>query len=73
VQGTELPLLPGAPVQVQQQNPDLTWTLAAEGTVNADGTFAVPVVLPTGAMYRVVVTPGHGYSPATTASQTVVR
>jgi SpoIID/LytB domain protein len=73
VLGTELPLLPGAPVQVQQQNADLTWTVAAEGTVNADGTFAVPVVLPTGASYRIVVTPGHGYSPATTTPLTVVR
>jgi stage II sporulation protein D len=67
VQGTELPALADAPVQVQLQNPDLTWTVAAEGTVNADGTFAVPALLPTGGAYRVVVTPGRGYAPATTA------
>ena len=73
VQGTELPLLPDAPVQVQLQNPDLTWTLAAEGTVGADGTFAVPATLPTGSIYRVVVTPGRGYAPATTTPLTVVR
>ena len=73
VQGNELPLLPDAPVQVQLQNPDLTWAVAATGTVNADGTFSVPASLPTGSIYRVVVTPGRGYTPATTTSQTVVR
>ena len=60
-------------MQVQVQNPDLTWTVAATGTVNADGTFAVPAPLPTGSVYRVVVTPGHGYAPATTAPQIVAR
>jgi stage II sporulation protein D len=72
VQGTETPLLPDAPVQVQVQNPDLTWTLIAEGTVAADGTFAVPAAIPSGSTYRVVVTPGRGYAPATT-SPTVAR
>jgi stage II sporulation protein D len=73
VQGTEQPLLPDAPVDVQLQNPDQTWTTAAQSTVNADGTFVVPVVLPPGSFYRVVVTPGRGYAPATTSSQTVAR
>jgi stage II sporulation protein D len=73
VQGDEQPLLPDAPVQVQVQNPDLTWTVAAEGTINADGTFSVPVTIPPGSMYRVVVTPGRGYAPATTTPQTVAR
>jgi hypothetical protein len=73
VQGDEQPLLPDAPVQVQVQNPDLTWTVAAEGTVNADGTFTVPVTLPPGSLYRIVVTPGRGYAPATTTPQTVAR
>jgi len=73
IQGNELPLLPGAPVQLQLQNADLTWTLAAESTVDADGTFVVPVMLPPGSIYRVVVTPASGYAPATTASQTVAR
>jgi stage II sporulation protein D len=73
VQGNEAPLLPDAPVQVQLQNPDLTWTLAAESTVNADGTFVVPVTLPPGSNYRVVVTPGRGYAPATTTPLTVAR
>jgi stage II sporulation protein D len=72
VRGTEMPLLPDAPVQVQVQNPDLTWSLLAEGTVAADGTFAVPASVPAGGIYRVVVTPGRGYAPATT-SPTVAR
>jgi stage II sporulation protein D len=73
VQGTELPVLPDAPVQVQLQNPDLTWTAAGDATVNTDGTFAVPVALPPGSNYRVVVTPGRGYAPATTTTLTVAR
>jgi stage II sporulation protein D len=73
VQGTEEPLLPDAPVQVQLQNPDLTWALVGEGTVNADGTFAVPAALPAGSVYRVVVTPGRGYAPATTTPLPVAR
>ena len=48
VHGSEQPLLPDAPVQVQQQNPDRTWTTVANGTVDADGTFAVPVALTAG-------------------------
>jgi stage II sporulation protein D len=72
VEGTETPLLPDAPVQVQLQNPDLTWTPIGEGTVAADGTFAVPAAIPAGSAYRVVVTPGRGYAPATT-SPTVAR
>jgi stage II sporulation protein D len=73
LQGNETPLLPDAPVQVQLQNPDLTWTLAGESTVGADGTFVVPVTLPPGSIYRVVVTPGRGYAPATTTPLTVAR
>jgi stage II sporulation protein D len=72
VQGTETPLLPDAPVEVQVQSPDLTWTLIAAGTVAADGTFVVPAAIPAGSTYRVVVTPGRGYAPATT-SPTVAR
>jgi stage II sporulation protein D len=67
VHGHEAPLLPDAPVQVQVQNPDLSWTLLAEGTVAADGTFTVPGTVPAGGTYRVVVTPGRGYAPATTS------
>lgn len=73
VLGNELPVLPDAPVQVQIQNPDLTWADAADGVVDADGTFTVPVALPPGSNYRVVVTPGRGYAPATTTPLTVAR
>ncbi|MDX6468404.1 MAG: stage sporulation protein [Gaiellaceae bacterium] len=73
VQGTESPVLPDAPVQVQTQNADLTWTLLTQGTVAADGTFSVPATIPPGATVRVVVTPGRGYAPATTAAQVVAR
>ena len=69
VTGSEQPVLPGAPVEVDVENPDLTWTPVATGTVNADGTFAVPAALAAGATYRIVVTPGLGYAPATTTPQ----
>ena len=36
---------------------------------NADGNFSVPVALPAGATYEVVVTPGTGYAPGATAPQ----
>jgi hypothetical protein len=67
------PLLAGAPVQVQLQNADLTWTPLADATVNADGTFSVPVSLPPGSIYRIVMTPPSGYAPATTLPQPVAR
>jgi stage II sporulation protein D len=71
VQGTVQPLLAGAPIQVQVQNADLTWTDVATGVVNPDGTFAVPVAIVSGSTYRLVVTPGIGYAPATTPAQTM--
>jgi len=69
VAGSEEPALPGAPVSVDVENPDLTWTTVATGTVAADGTFIVPVAIPAGATYRIVVTPGNGYAPGATAPQ----
>jgi hypothetical protein len=69
VAGSEQPALPGAPVSVEVENPDLTWTEVATGSVDADGTFIVPVTIPAGATYRVVVTPGNGYAPGATAPQ----
>jgi hypothetical protein len=72
VQGTELPVLAGTPVTVQQLQPDQTWITVATGTVNPDGTFFVPAQLLAGATYRVVLTPGQGYAPATTVSLTAV-
>ncbi len=73
VQGTVQPVLPDAPVQVQQQAPDLTWSDVATGVVNADGTFSIPVQLASGGTYRVVVAPGHGYWPGVTTPQIAAR
>jgi SpoIID/LytB domain protein len=73
VAGTVQPVLTGAPIEIQQQNPDLTWTAVATGTVNADGTFSVPVQLTSGGTYRVSVAPAAGFAPGTTAGQVVVR
>ncbi|HXY80599.1 MAG TPA: SpoIID/LytB domain-containing protein [Gaiellaceae bacterium] len=67
VAGTELPILAGAPVQVQQQGLELTWTTIATGTVAPDGSFSVPVQLAPGGTYQVVVGPVQGYSPGATA------
>ncbi|HKB93247.1 MAG TPA: SpoIID/LytB domain-containing protein [Gaiellaceae bacterium] len=69
VAGTETPALPGAAVDVQTENPDLTWTTVATGTVADDGSFIVPVTLPADVTYRVVVTPAAGYAPGATAPQ----
>jgi stage II sporulation protein D len=73
VAGTVQPVLTGAPIEIQQQNPDLTWTAVATGTVNTDGTFSVPVQLTSGGTYRVSVAPAAGFAPGTTAGQVVVR
>jgi stage II sporulation protein D len=73
VTGSEQPVVMGASVQVQQQNADATWTTIATGSVNADGTFAVPVTLSSGGTYRVSVAPGAGYAPGASAPQIVVR
>jgi SpoIID/LytB domain protein len=73
IAGSEQPVLAGAPVAVQQQNPDLTWTTVATATVAADGTFAVPVGLTSGGTYRVTIGPATGFVAATTAPQPVVR
>jgi stage II sporulation protein D len=73
VAGSEQPPLPAAPVQVQQQNPDGTWLTAAEGIVNADGTFSVPVTLTSGWTYRVSVGPATGYTAGTTPPQVVMH
>jgi stage II sporulation protein D len=74
VTGTVQPLLPDAPVEVQQQNPDLTtWATVASAAVAADGTFSLPVQLTAGATYRVSVAPKTGFAPGTTSPQVVVR
>jgi stage II sporulation protein D len=73
ITGSELPVLPSAPVEVQQQSPDGTWTTVASGIVNDDGTFSVPVALASGGTYRVSVGPATGYAAGTTAAQIVAR
>jgi hypothetical protein len=69
VAGTVQPLLAGAPVEVDVENPDLTWTAIATGAVDPDGTFTLSVDVPAGTTYRIVVTPGQGFAPGTTAPQ----
>jgi stage II sporulation protein D len=73
IAGSEQPVLADAPVAVQQENPDLTWTTVATATVAADGTFTIPVALTPGGTYRVTVGPATGFVAATTAPQPVVR
>jgi stage II sporulation protein D len=73
VAGSEQPPLPAAPVQIQQQNPDGTWLTIAEGTVDADGTFSLPVTLTSGGTYRVSVGPATGYSAGATPPQVVMH
>jgi len=66
-------VLADAPVTVQQENADLTWTTVANATVAADGTFSIPVALTSGSTYRVTVGSATGFVAATTAPQPVVR
>ena len=72
VSGAERPVLPGATVQIQQQNPagPPAWTTLARGTVDANGAFSVPVSLPPGTV-RAVVAPGHGFWPGASPAATV--
>jgi stage II sporulation protein D len=69
VAGSAQPVLPGAPVAVQVENPDQTWTTIATGAVDADGTFSLPATVPAGATYQVVVGPALGYAPGTSTPQ----
>jgi len=73
VTGSEQPVLMGVTVDIEQQNPDLTWTPVANGLVEADGTFNVAAALTAGSTVRVVVTPptSSGYVAATSAPQIV--
>jgi SpoIID/LytB domain protein len=73
VTGSEQPVLMGAPVEVQQQNSDGTWTTVGSEPVAADGTFSLPVALDSGGTYRVTVGPASGYVAGSTAPQIVVR
>jgi stage II sporulation protein D len=73
VSGTVQPVLPSALVVVQQQNADGSWTAVATGSVNADGTFSLPVQLGSGGTYRVSVGPATGYATGASPPQIVVR
>jgi stage II sporulation protein D len=73
VSGTVQPAIMGASVRVEQQNADLTWTAVASGTVNADGSFSLPVQLAAGATYRVTVGASAGLVAASTAPRALVR
>ncbi len=73
IAGSEQPVLAAAPVQVQVQNADGTWTTVANGAVNGDGTFTLSVALVSGATYRVLVGPATGYSTGTTPAQIAAR
>ncbi|HET7648362.1 MAG TPA: SpoIID/LytB domain-containing protein [Gaiellaceae bacterium] len=71
--GTVLPALPGAAVQIQQQNPvgaAPAWTTVVTGIVDENGAFAVPVSLAPGT-YRALVAPGHGFSPGASSVATL--
>jgi hypothetical protein len=73
VTGSELPALPGATVQIQQQSPPGTvplWRTIARGRIDANGAFSVPVSLQHGT-YRALVAPGHGYWPGASAAATL--
>lgn len=69
VSGTVQPALPGAPIEVDIQNPDLTWAALITGAVDPDGTFVLPVDIPAGTTYRIVVTPGQGFAPGMSVPQ----
>jgi hypothetical protein len=71
--GSEQPVLMGVTVDIEQQNPDLTWTPVANGLVEADGTFNVAAALTPGSTVRVVLTPppSSGYVAATSTPQIV--
>jgi stage II sporulation protein D len=73
VTGSTQPVLPDAAVDLQQQNPDLTWTSIGTGTVAADGTFTLAAAPASGATVRVVVTPAtaSGYVAGASAAQIV--
>ncbi|HZR96302.1 MAG TPA: SpoIID/LytB domain-containing protein [Gaiellaceae bacterium] len=69
--GTVAPALPNAPLEIEQQNPDLTWTVVASGVVGADGSYSVPVELTIGATYRVTVPATTGLAAGSSAPQVV--
>ncbi|MBA3844196.1 MAG: hypothetical protein H0X39_16535 [Actinobacteria bacterium] len=66
VEGTSKPVVPGAPVQLQQQSGP-TWATVATTTTDASGTWAFAQSLPSGT-YRVRSSPGRGLAPGFSTS-----
>jgi SpoIID/LytB domain protein len=72
VSGSINPAVQNVQIDVQQQNPDLTWTTLGTTTTATDGTFALTGAFADGATVRVVATPPDAsYAPGTSASQIV--
>jgi hypothetical protein len=69
VQGTVRPAAPGAPVQLQQQDPDGTWSTVA--TVTADTASGWSFAGVAAGTYRVRAAPGHGIAAGLSPAVTV--
>ena len=69
VQGTVRPVAPGAPVQLQQQAADGTWSTVSSTTADATAAWSFTGVAP--GAYRVRVAPGHGVVAGLSAAITV--
>jgi SpoIID/LytB domain protein len=72
VTGLVKPLLPGAPVQVQRQGGNGTWTTVSTANVTADGAFEASVNLTPG-NYRARVVAGKGFATGLSPVLTVVQ
>jgi hypothetical protein len=72
VTGLVKPLLPGAPVQVQRQGANGTWTTVSTANVTADGAFEASVNLTPGS-YRARVLAGKGFAAGLSPVLTVVQ
>jgi peptidoglycan hydrolase-like amidase len=69
VAGSINPAVANVQIDVQQQNPDLTWTTLGSTTTALDGTFTLAGTFTDGATLRVVATPPDAsYAPGTSAS-----
>lgn len=72
VSGSINPALPNVQIDVQQQNPDLTWTSLGTTSTADDGSFALAGTFVDGATIRAVATPPDAsYAPGTSTSQIV--
>ena len=71
VTGLVKPLLPGAPVQVQRQGSNGSWTTVSTANVTADGAFEASVNLTPGS-YRARVVAGKGFAAGLSPVLTVV-